>query len=103
MRVEHIKQSSSKQSILRNSMHLHLGIDFGENNNDENKENEELLISRKYSNDSNHSNHSNKPHHHSYKNSAFTNCPLHEEKEQNDGYMAGYIYVDNDDGDDHNN
>lgn len=91
MRVQHIKQNSSKQSILRNSMHLHLGMDF-DNKSPYNtsgslpSENDNILV-RKWSNDSNQSGGNpssfNK---HSYKDTGFST--IDEEKERNDGYQG---------------
>ena len=107
MRVQHIKQSSSKQSILRNSMHLHLGIELNDNksgssinssnygsdhplnghnhNNNNNNDTDRVLV-RKWSNDSNQSigatSFGSK---HSFKDTGFST--IDEEKEHNDGYQ----------------
>ena len=96
MRVQHIKQNSSKQSILRNSMHLHLGIDFIDNksnksmsNNSSNSslpnETDNILV-RKWSNDSNQSGGNPSSYKHSYKDTGFST--IDEEKEHNDGYQG---------------
>ena len=94
MRVQHIKQNSSKQSILRNSMHLHLGIDFIDNRSNShnnssgslpNEESDNIIV-RKWSNDSNQSGGNASSYKHSYKDTGFTT--IDEEKEHNDGYQG---------------
>merc|ERR1711933_187186 len=84
IRKHSANKSLSKQSILRNSMHLHLGIDFGENGSLPNENDKVLLRKWSSSNDSNQSINGPSSFKNGYKNSAFSTMLLQEGKEHND-------------------